>query len=106
MYSLLLYTFFMAKAKTGKALSSKEIDAIAEQILSEDVRFAEGLTEVMRTFIEKKKDIRNYGELRTVQEVRSVLLGKQTLSDLLGEVDSIEVSFVTTKKKKPKQSKR
>lgn len=98
----------MAKSKKGKALSSKEIDAIAEKILSEDIEFAEGLTEVMRAFIEKKRAIRNYGELRTVQEVRNVLLGKQTLGDLLGEVDSIEVTFVSTKKNKPKrkQSKR
>ena len=98
----------MAKEKKGKALSSKEIDAIAEKILSEDIKFAEGLTGVMRTFIEKKKAIRNYGELKTVQEVRNVLLGKQTLGALLGEVDSIEVTFVAAKNKKSagKQSKR
>lgn len=91
--SLVLYKCVMAKKK-GVALTKTAIDTLCEEILSEDIAFAQGLTEVMRTFIDKKARIRNYGELRTVQEVRKALLGKQDLEDLLGDVHSIEVKFV------------
>ena len=90
----MLYKFVMAKKQHGKALTQLEVDATCERILSGDIEFAESLTEVMKTFIDKKKGIRTYGELRIVQEARKALMGKQDLGDILGEVKSIEVKFV------------
>lgn len=75
----------------AKALTPGEIDRLCEELRQKDFVYAQKLDARIGEFLSRKKCIRDYGELKLVNDLKRVLLG---LHDKLEIQGGLEIAII------------
>lgn len=87
------YNGAMAKAKCT-ALTDDDVEALCTRLRGNDLRYAEDLDARQRDFLEAESGIKTWGEFKTVEELKRVMIGLHTKkTELSGTLEVRIVSY-------------